>query len=227
MIQLKKKRLDLGSLFNSYLEECARLSRINSVSTHYGDWYGDWYDEWYGGDEYGYGGNYLHDYDCNGDLVVYGKKSKKKISKGSTKRGVRGGSKKNKCVPLYSDNGNTNGTLKTSVVFDDTYYNEDEVSIYFYPDLNDLDNRKVFFNLKEFGDYLDELGIYISSYETTQILNRSISYCCVDPCYEGCNGEPWLISDSSVSGMLWSAGLVDSNGDYCSSGVNFKDDLPF
>lgn len=216
MIQLKKKRLDLGSLFATYLEECSKIKYSSSpycYDGYYGDDYDDWYNEWYGG---GFD-NYAAEYDMNGDLIVYGKKSKKKVTKSvGTKRGKRG-SKKSKCIPLYSDNDS---------IFNESLYSEDEVTIYYYPDVNNMDERKVFFNLHDFSDYLDNMGIYVSSYEVSQILNRSISHCCIDPCYEGSKGEPWLVSDSSIGGLLWSIGAITDSSDYCNSGY-YKDDLPF
>lgn len=213
MLQLKKKRLDLCSLFESYLKESSNISYSGQpYQGYYGDeWYDDWYDNWYGGYDYS-GCN--HGIDINGDLIVYGnKKGKKKVNASSTKRGKRGSKKK--CIPLY-DNNISQG------VFGDSLYCDDEVTIYYYPDINDTDTCEIFYSLHEFSDYLDRLGVYVSKYEVNQIMNRSITYCCIDPCCEFSNGEPWLVTDSSLGGLLWSVGSVsnDDNGYY-------KDDLPF
>lgn len=209
MIELKKKRNnDIVLLFQEYLEESSKP--ISHSQCCYGDWYDDEWDNWYG-DYYG---------DCCGYDAFYNGSSQKKNTIGNIsiikkdsekkkhKRGKRG-SKRSHCVPLYND-----------VLCD-----SDEVTIYFYRDINNPDDKAIFYNLYEFNEFLDSEGIFVNSYETRNLLNRSISHCCVDPSLVESKGEPWLISDSSYGGLAWS--VCGSNDELLFQESKTSDDLPF
>lgn len=210
MIELKKKRNnDIVSLFQEYLEESSKS--IYHSQYGYSDWYDDEWDNWYS-DYYG---------DCCGFDNFYNGSSQKKntignisiIKKGSDKkshkRGKRGG-KRGRCIPLYKN---------------DALCDSDEVTIYFYRDINNPNDKEIFYNLYEFNEFLDSEGIFVDSYETRNLLNRSISYCCVDPSLVESKGEPWLISDSSYGGLAWS--VCGSNDDLPFQEINANDDLPY
>ena len=178
MIELKKCSTNLSTLFEEYLEESSK-PKYN----YYGGY--DYYDDW--DDDYDYYGTIFHG-------VGYDYDYKKKVT-GSTyksnKRGKRGGKKKGKSIPLYD--------VQTIDLYD-----SDEVTIYFYRDINNPDDKEIFYNLYEFNEFLDSEGIYISDYETKQLLNRNISHCCIDPSLVSLKGTPWLLSDSSFGGLSWS-----------------------
>ena len=188
MLVLKKNGINIISLFKKYLEDLSKP--IYNQHCGYSGWYNDEWDEW---DDY-YGDGCGYDYFFNG--VGYSGSSQKKkstigdvaIFKKGKKRGKRG--KKGKCIPLISS---------------DYLYDTDEVTIYFYRDINNPDNKEIFYSLYEFNEFLDSEGIYISNYETKQLLNRSISHCCIDPSFKSLKGEPWLMSDSSYGGLAWSS----------------------
>ena len=204
MLKLKKRNLDISSLFSEYLSS---LSRV----IHYSPSSSSLFDDYYGYDDYDDGYDYWNDYGiCDSRHFTSSVDrvcgiGKKKVGKVSTKRGKRG--KKGRCVPLY-----------------DSLYDSDEVTIYFYRDINNPDDKEIFYSLYEFNEYLDSEGIYLSTYETKQIMNRSITHCCIDPCLQGTKGEPWLISDSSYGSLVWQ---VSGTNDDIIFANNNSEDLPF
>lgn len=52
--------------------------------------------------------------------------------------------------------------------------------IYFYPDYRDQDNREIFKSIKEFKEYCDDNGYHICSYEMSNLIYRTESYCCLE-----------------------------------------------
>ena len=212
MIELKKCSTDITTLFEEYLEE---LSKPKYNYYGQGHWYDDWYDDdYYDGSGYG---TLFRGVGCG---VTNSQKKKNTIGdtaviKKNTKRGKRGKGKKGKCIPLYDTDGQD-------------LYDSDEVTIYFYRDINNPDDKEIFYNLYEFNEYLDSEGIYVSKYETKQLLNRSISHCCIDPSFADFKGEPWLISDSSFGGLSWTVcGDAEELLSQESMLSNNSDDLPF
>ena len=83
---------------------------------------------------------------------------------------------------------------------------EKDVCIYFYRDINNQDNRLVFNNFNEFDSFLDDEGIYVTPYEIKKLMSRDVSHCCIEHCSVGLTNEPWLVSDCSYSGLVWSVG---------------------
>ena len=215
MIELVKPRIDISSLFISYLEELSK-PKYTYYGGYYDDWYGDEWDDWYG-DGCGYdsffhgmGGysNVNQKKNTIGDIVT---------TKKGKKRGKRGKGKKGKCIPLYNYE-------------NDNLYDSDEVTIYFYRDINNPDDKEIFYNLYEFNEFLDSEGIYVSKYETKQLMNNSISHCCVDPSFADLKGEPWLISDSSYGGLSWAVSGDNDDLLFKESMMynnNNGDDLPY
>lgn len=209
MIELKKKRNnDIVPLFQEYLEESSKP--IYHSQYGYGDWYDDEWDNWYS-DYYGDCCGYDHFYNgasqkknTIGNISIIKKDGEKK----SHKRGKRG-SKRGRCVPLYKN---------------ESLCDSDEVTIYFYRDINNPDDKEIFYNLYEFNEFLNSEGIFVNSYETRNLLNRSISHCCVDPSLVEIKGEPWLVSDSSYGGLAWS---VCGNDDLPFQESNANDELPY
>lgn len=220
MIELKKCSSDITTLFEEYLEELSK-PKYNYYGGHCG-----WYDDWYDDDDWdGYYGDY---YDGSGYGTLFRgigcNNSKKKTTIGDTavikkshKRGKRGKGKKGKSVPLYDYESETSNL-----------YGSDEVTIYFYRDINNPDDKEIYYNLYEFSEFLDSEGIYVSEFETRQLLNRSISHCCIDPSFADLKGEPWLISDSSFGGLSWAVcGDTDELMSQESMLSSKSDDLPF
>ena len=203
MLKLKKRNLDISTLFKEYLSSLSRVIHYSPSSSYLFDDYWDDYDDGY---------DYWNEY-CSSnshhissiDRVCGNKKG----VKFSSKRGKRG-SKKGKSIPLYSD--------------DNFLYDSDEVTIYFYRDINDPDKKEIFYSLYDFNEYLDGEGIYVSEYETKEIMKRCITHCCVDPYLRGVKNEPWLISDSSYGSLVWQ--VCGSNDDIIFANNN-KEDLPF
>lgn len=208
MLHIKKKRLDISSSFSSYLK--ALEEQILQYSSYpYGDYYDD-YDDYYGDclpfyDVYGCGSMITERKTSCIDSVCH--KSTERIK--SNKRGHRG-SKRGRCIPLYND----------------TLCDSDEVTIYFYRDINNPDTKEIFYNLYEFNEFLESEGIFVSKYETKQLMNRSISHCCIDPAFVGIKSEPWLISDSSLGSLVWQ--VCGSNDDISAYNASMNsEDLPF
>lgn len=221
MIELKKCSSDITTLFEEYLEELSK-PKYNFYGGQ-GHWYDDWYDDDYYDDYYGDcydGSGYGTLFRGMGCGATNSQKKKNTIGenaviKKSTKRGKRGKGKKGKCIPLYDTDGQD-------------LYDSDEVTIYFYRDINNPDDKEIFYNLYEFNEFLDSEGIYVSKYETKQLLNRSISHCCIDPSFASFKGEPWLISDSSFGGLSWTVcGDAEELLSQESILSNNTDDLPF
>ena len=221
MIELKKCSTDITTLFEEYLEELSK-PKYNYYGGQ-GHWYGDYYDDDYYDDYYGDyydGSGYGTLFRGMGCDATNSQKKKNTIGdtaviKKSNKRGKRGKGKKGKCIPLYDAKGQD-------------LYDSDEVTIYFYRDINNPDDKEIFYNFYEFNEYLDSEGIYVSKYETKQLLNRSISYCCIDPSFASLKGEPWLISDSSYGGLSWTVcGDADELLSQESMLGSNSDDLPF
>lgn len=216
MIELVKPRIDISSLFISYLEELSK-PKYTYYGGYYDDWYGDEWDDWYG-DGCGYD-SFFHGMGGYSNV-----NQKKKVTVGdivttkkSKKRGKRGKGKKGKCIPLYNYE-------------NDNLYDSDEVTIYFYRDINNPDDKEIFYNLYEFNEFLDSEGIYVSKYETKQLMNNSISHCCVDPSFADLKGEPWLISDSSYGGLSWAVSGDNDDLLFKESMMynnNNGDDLPY
>lgn len=216
MIELKKCSSDITTLFAEYLEELSKpkYDYYGCGSRYFDDWYDDEWDNYY--DDY---------YDGYGNLFggYHSHHSKKKrntidetaVVKKSHKRGKRG-KKKNKCVPLYDYD-------KDAL----SLYGSDEVTIYFYRDINNPDDKEIYYNLYEFNDFLEDNGIYVSDFEARQLMNRSISHCCIDPSVIGIKSEPWLISDSSYGGLSWN--VSGDNDELLSQehSLHPSDELPF
>lgn len=216
MLVLKKRSINIVSSFKKYLEDLSKISYTYCGGYPYSDYYDGW-DEW---DDY-YGDGYYGDF-FNGGYSQSHQKKKSTIDslKRGSKRGKRGNKKKGKSIPLYSDSFSSRSNL----------YDSDEVTIYYYRDINNPDIKEIFYSLYEFNEFLDSEGIYVSKYETKQLLSRSISHCCIDPSFIDLKGEPWLISDSSFGGLSWSVcgdndSLLDQDSVLC--GSNNADDLPF
>lgn len=208
MLHIKKKRLDISSSFLSYLQALEEKIR-QYTGYNYAGYYDD-YDDYYGDclplyDDYPCGSMTTHRKTSCIDSVS--PKSTERIT--SNKRGHRG-KKHGRCVPLY----------------DDVLCDSDEVTIYFYRDINNPDTKEIFYNLYEFNEFLESEGIFVSKYETKQIMNRSISHCCIDPAFVGIKSEPWLISDSSLGSLVWQ--VCGSNDDISAYNASMNsDDLPF
>ena len=216
MIELKKCSSDITTLFEEYLEELynTKYDFYGCGSRYFDDWYDDEWDNYYG-DYYDSYGSLFSGYHSH-----HGKKKRNSIDETSIikkchKRGKRG-KKKSKCVPLYDYD-------KDAV----SLYDSDEVTIYFYRDINNPDDKEIYYSLYEFNEFLDSEGIYVSDYEVRQLTNRSISHCCIDPSVIGIKSEPWLISDSSYGGLSWS--VSGDNDDLMSKeySLHSSDDLPF
>jgi hypothetical protein len=217
MIELKKCSSDISTLFKEYLDDLTKpkYDYYGYGSRCFNDWYDDewdnYYDDYY--DDYGnlFGSYHTsHSNKKKGNII-----GDTAVVKKSHKRGKRGKKKMNKCVPLY-DYDNDAKSL----------YNIDEVTIYFYRDINNPDDKVIFHSLYEFNEFLDSEGIYVSDTETRQLMNRSISHCCVDPNIVGIKNEPWLVSDSSYGCLSWS---VSDDDDLLSKEHSFhsSDGLPF
>lgn len=212
MLVIKKSGINIVSLFKKYLEDISKP--IYNKYCGCDSWYDDWDDY---GDYYGDGYDYFFD-----GVGYPGYHQKKKSSIGNVsvkkqkKRGKRGSGKKSKCVPLYN---NIN-----SEILSDNLYDNDEVTIYFYRDINDPDNKEIFYSLYDFNEFLDSEGIYVSQYETRQLLNRSISHCCIDSSF---GGEPWLLSDSSYGGLAWSVCHDNDEVIWRDSMASNNSDLPY
>lgn len=84
---------------------------------------------------------------------------------------------------------------------EDTF--EDNVTIYYYPDLNDRYNVKKFKSLFEFDDFLQAEGVHVPDEQVQLISCRSESHCAIDPYMKRYMGTLNLISDSSYGGLLW------------------------
>jgi hypothetical protein len=218
MIELKKCSSDISTLFEEYLEELSKpkYDYYGCGSRYFDDWYDDewdnYYDDYYDGYGNLFGGYHTH----------HSKKKRSTIDdttvvKKGHKRGKRGKKKfTNKVVPLYDYD-------KDAV----SLYDSDEVTIYFYRDINNPDDKDIYYNLYEFNDFLENEGIYVSEYEVRQLMNRNISHCCIDPSVIGIKSEPWLISDSSYGGLSWN--VSGDNDELLSQEYSLhpSDDLPF
>ena len=219
MIELKKCSSDISALFKEYLEELTnpKYDYYGCGSRYFYDWYDDEWDNYY--DDYyeGYGSLFNGYYPSHHNKKKGNAIGNTAVVKKSHKRGKRGKKKfTNKCVPLYDYNKDA-----------ESLYNIDEVTIYFYRDINNPDDKEIYYNLYEFNDFLEDEGIYVSDYEARQLMNRSISHCCIDPNIVGVKSEPWLVSDSSYGGLSWN---VSSDNDELLSqehSLHPSDDLPF
>ena len=121
----------------------------------------------------------------------------------------------------YSDwYGSSSSSIDNDSTSDDN--DENDVCIYFYRDIKNMDSRLLFTNLNDFDEFLDDEGIYVTPYEIKKLMSREVSHCCIEDCTIGSVTESWLISDCTYSGLSWSV-----SGDSYYEEDYSKDCLPF
>jgi hypothetical protein len=121
----------------------------------------------------------------------------------------------------YSDwYGSSSSSIDNNSISDDN--DENDVRIYFYRDIKNMDSRLLFTNLNDFDEFLDDEGIYVTPYEIKKLMSREVSHCCIEEFTIGSVTESWLISDCSYSGLSWSV-----SGDSYYEEDYSKDCLPF
>lgn len=190
-------------LFSSYLEECSKVIYSHCGYGGYWDGYDDndsWWDSY---DDYyePHNNRYGVVHSCHTDDDDYYPSYRQKSFKKSNKRGVRGG-KKHKGVTIYdSDALNAMDDLPFRES-EDSKKVESDITIYFYDDLNNPDNKRVFHSLYDFEEFIDSENIYISSTDQASLLRNNVSHCCKDPNFKSLD-TPWLITDSTYGGLRW------------------------
>ena len=60
-------------------------------------------------------------------------------------------------------------------------YDDEQKEIWFYPDYHDKDDRLEFNTLKEFSDYCESMGYWVSKEVANEISWRYETHCCLDP----------------------------------------------
>lgn len=217
MIELKKCSSDISTLFKEYLDELTKpkYGYYGCGSRCFDGWYDDEWDNYYDDNYEGYGSLFDGYYQSHHNKKKVNTIGNTAVVKKSHKRGKRG-KKKTKCVPLYDYDKDA-----------EYLYDIDNVTIYFYRDINNPDDKDIYYSLFEFNEFLESEGIYVSEYEVRKLMNRSISHCCIDPSIIGFKSEPWLVSDSSYGGLSWS--VSGDNDELLSQECSLhpSSDLPF
>lgn len=203
------KRGCLVDLFRRYLartEECERLS--------YGHRCGFDLDELSPEDIelfrrfYGYDCFWDGDYDDDDTDFIYSKsKSNAKGSKSHCNRSsvydyssgrFKGGSHKDNGKSKSSSRTSKNSAIQLDVFGDDEYI------IYFYDDYHEKYDYTEFNSYREFVDFCGTEGIRIPIDIGTDIKNRVVSHCCINPEMREL-GYLELLSESSYGSMFYSA----------------------
>ena len=208
-INLKSNHLDLSKSFINHLD----YQRKEEDSLYYNGYYngcyypeiytgnGDYWDEYY--DEYDYWNGYGYhkkrryedEEDDYRDVDIFDEFSKRKLNKKSKSR-------KNKKKEKVES--------KTYTDYDSGYALIEDKIIYYYPDYLDSENRKVFNNIYEFDTFLDEEGIHVPEEETTNLLNRNVSHCSLNPKSRLKDGVLELISSNSYLDLKYNCSDLES-----------------
>lgn len=190
MLILKKDRPDFKSLFKDYLEEYERLESYNYNSSFYDD---DDYDYYYP--------NNIKFHSNRARYLLDEYQKSFSLNK-SNKRGCRGSGKHSgsKCIPLYPKGKSKKrySDVKNNM-FD---WRGDDKIIYFYNDIDTPDDVEIFYNVFDFDKFLDEEGISVNDSEIDNLLNRSVSHCCINP-IERLKGNNTLLTESSYGNLRW------------------------
>lgn len=225
VIKLKNNRPNLINDFTSWVE------KHNKAYGYYGyfDGYDDFYNEWDG--DYGLGCDSLWGYptDEDDDDFIWAnqrdeikawqeafdrgltsldddeelryqdywnkkaekKRNKKKENNRNTRRGGKG-KKKDKDIEH----------VKLSDEEVDNILDEKK-TIYYYPDINQKEDVKVFKTLRKFFLFLDEEGIDISDREGSLFIREEIRHCCINPLKQTTLGTLEIISDHSYGALAY------------------------
>lgn len=189
MIILKQDKPNFRQLFKSFLSNYRSVVYEDNYFSNIfmGDDYADWYD--YEDDDYDYD-------DIRYNTIDYHSKSRKHNNRGSR------GKHKTKCIPLYPKSKKN----KISSLLADDF-----IMVYFYNDINDPDNScETFYSLAEFDQFLEDNGIIVSELESSQIMNRPVSHCCINPLTEK-SGIKELISASNFGSLQWDCATSDKD----------------
>ena len=74
--------------------------------------------------------------------------------------------------------------------------------IKFYDSIENEFCAREFHSIKEFSDFCDEKGYYISTVDHCTLIDNSVIHCCLDPVSKS-YGEDEIITDTSYGGLYW------------------------
>lgn len=185
-----KVRPNLSALFHAYIvrkfSEKKKSSYYDDMDDLFPGWgYTDDYDDY----------ELMYPTNC---VPLYGKRSGSKL-----RNWIQG-------VSNVKDKKVKKGKGKKSFNYDDIYddygeygeYVNVEKEIWFYPDYHDKEDRLEFNTLKDFSDYCDREGYYVSSEVEGDILWRYESHCCIK---KDKSGLMEVISEHSYGEMFYEA----------------------
>jgi len=93
-----------------------------------------------------------------------------------------------------------NGEWSDDITDED--YDSPYKCIKFYPDIEDEFSVKEFDSLKAFSDFCEENGYRIGTIDYNNLLNNSVTHCCLDPISKE-YGENEIITDNSYGALFW------------------------
>lgn len=130
----------------------------------------------------------------------WGKKGKKKHKKGKKARLF------DINVPYSGDEENLDEYNLDDVDIDFTTddYDDGQKEIWFYPDYHEKDDKLEFNSLKEFSDYCEDMGYFVSKEVVNDISWRYESHCCLCPESEK-QGLLEIMSEHSYGEMFYEA----------------------
>jgi hypothetical protein len=141
------------------------------------------------------------DFDDYEELYSYtGKRGKKKGHKEKAR-------KKNNHYLLYSGNYDDDDDYweNRATMFNNGEWSDeddDEGDTYkiikFYPDMENEMTYREFNSIKEFSDFCDENGYYVSNFDMNNMINQYVTHCCVDPV-----SKEDILTDTSYGALYW------------------------
>ena len=111
--------------------------------------------------------------------------------------------------------------LSLSYGYDEGIGFEDVESSYklikFYDNIENEFCAREFHSIKEFNDFCDEKGYYVSTVDHCTLIDNQVIHCCLDPVSKS-YGEDEIITDTSYGGLYWTvSGDLSKYGDEISA----------
>ena len=89
--------------------------------------------------------------------------------------------------------------------------------IKFYDNIENEFTAREFHSIKEFNDFCDEKGYYVSTVDHCALIDNKVIHCCLDPVSKS-YGEDEIITDTSYGGLYWTvSGDLSKYGDEISA----------
>ena len=137
------------------------------------------------------------------------RKLNKKLFREGNKGSKKGGKKRDKrnvydYLAEEDDYWNNRSTMYSNDEWndDESNYENPVKSIKFYDDINDELSVREFDNLKDFDDFCEKNGYYISSTDYNNLVHWNVIHCCLDPISLE-YGAKEVLTDNSYGALYW------------------------